>query len=238
MLGAILNLLYPALCRACYKKIDGLNRNICDECARKIKERLPPFCAKCGRQLRGDPELIAICPDCEKDNPYFDRAWSACYYEGVLKGLIHDFKYKKITSLSKDFTDLIINFMKKYNIGSGSQVILSIPMHPNRFFRREINHSDVLARDLARGLGISYSCNALKKTKDTPLQSKLKREARIKNLYSSFSLKNSSVARDKSILLVDDLLTTGSTVNECSRTLKNAGARYIEVITLARGDTL
>ena len=238
MLGALINLLYPAVCRGCYKKLDAFGRNICDDCARQIKQRLPPFCVKCGRQLKGDPELIVMCRDCMEDEPYFDREWSACSYDGLLKTLIHDFKYKKITSLSKDFTGLIVNFMKKYNAAPDCQMIISIPMHPGRLFRREINHSDILAKDLGKSLGIPYSVNTLKKIKNTPTQSKLKRRERIKNLRSSFSLKNSSYIRDKNILLVDDLFTTGSTVNECSRLLKNSGAKHIEVITLARGDSL
>lgn len=238
MLGTIINLVYPALCRVCSKKIDKLGHNICLDCLKKIKERLPPFCVKCGRQLKGDPELMLTCPDCKKDTLYFDRAWSVCYYDDPLKGLIHDFKYKKITSLSSDFTALIINFMKKYAIGRDCQMILSIPMHPNRLSKREFNHSDILAKGVSKKLGVSHSGNTLKKIKDTHLQSKLKRDFRIKNLHSSFSLKDSSAVRDKNILLVDDLFTTGSTVNECSRLLKNSGARYIEVITLARGDSL
>jgi len=238
MLGAIINLFYPALCRVCSKKINEFNHNICGGCAKKIKERMPPFCMKCGRQLKGDPELIATCQGCKKDAPHFDRAWSACCYDDPLKGLIHDFKYKKITSLSADFTTLIINFMKKYNVGRDCQIIIPIPMHPNRLFKREINHSDILARDLSKTMGISYSGNTLKKTKDTLLQSKLKREARIKNLHSSFFLKDNSIVRNKNILLVDDLFTTGSTVNECSMLLKNSGARCVEIMTLARGDSL
>ncbi|MCX5693130.1 MAG: ComF family protein [Candidatus Omnitrophica bacterium] len=238
MLGALINLLYPVLCRVCSEKINEFDRNICADCAKKIKERLPPFCIKCGRQLKGDPELMAVCPDCKKHAPYFDRAWSACHYDNPLKGLIHDFKYKKISSLSTDFTALIIDFMKKYNVGKDCQMILSIPMHSRRLFKREINHSDILAQGLGKKLGISYSSNTLKKTKDTLFQSKLKREARIKNLHLSFSLKDSSIVRNKNILLIDDLFTTGSTVNECSRLLKNSGARYVEVITLARGDSI
>lgn len=238
MLGALINLLYPAVCRVCSKKINEFDRNICNDCLKKIKERLPPFCVKCGRQIKGDPELTVACPDCKKDTLYFDRAWSACHYDDPLKGLIHDFKYKKIASLSTDFSALIINFMKRYSVGRDCQMILSIPMHSNRLFKREFNHSDMLAKNLGKRLGISYFGNALKKTKYTPLQSKLKRDARIKNLRLSFSLKNSALVRDKNILLVDDLFTTGSTVNECSRLLKNSGARYIEVITLARGDDI
>lgn len=237
MLGALINLLYPAVCRVCSKKIDEFGRNICGDCVKKIKERLPPFCVKCGRQLEGDPELTVACPDCRQCAPYFDKAWSACHYDDPLKGLIHDFKYKRISSLSTDFTALIIDFMKKYGVGKDCQMILSIPMHPNRLFKREINHSDILAQDLGEKLGIAYSINTLKKTKDTSFQSKLKREARIKNLQSSFALKNSSIVHNKNILLVDDLFTTGSTVNECSRLLKSSGARCVEVITLARGDS-
>ena len=233
-----MNLIYPAVCRGCSKKIDKFNRNICDDCAKKIKERLPPFCIKCGRQLKGDSELAAMCQDCEKDKPFFDIAWSACHYDSLLKNLIHDFKYKKIASLASDFTILIINFMKKYRIGKNGQIILSIPMHPDRLFQREINHADILAKALGKKLGIPYSGNTLKKTKNTSLQSKLKRDARIKNLRSSFYLKDKSIVRDKNIILVDDLFTTGSTVNECSRLLKDSGAGYIEVVTLARGDAL
>jgi competence protein ComFC len=232
----MVNLLYPALCRICSKKMDELDRNICGDCAKKIKERLPPFCLKCGKQLKGDPELMAMCSDCKKDIPHFNRAWSACHYDEPLKNLIHDFKYNKVTSLSADFSSIMIDFMKKYRVGEDSQIILSIPMHPDRLSKREINHSDIMARDIGKRLGISYSGSALKKIKDTSLQSKLKRDARIKNLRSSFSVKNASLIHDKNILLVDDLFTTGSTVNECSRILKDSGARSVEVITLARGD--
>jgi ComF family protein len=238
MLRTLINLFYPAVCRVCSKKINESDRNICAFCAKKIKERVPPFCVKCGKQLEGDPELITACADCKKHAPHFDRAWSACHYDEPLKDLIHDFKYKKISSLSTDFTALIINFMNKYNIGKDCQMVLSIPMHSNRLFEREVNHSDILAQNLGKKMGIPCSLNTLKKTKNTLFQSKLKREARIKNLHSSFSLKNSSIVRDKNILLVDDLFTTGSTVNECSMLLKNSGAKQVEVITLARGDSI
>jgi len=236
MLGPIINLLYPAICRVCLKKIDEFDRNICDDCAKKIIERLPPFCARCGRQLKAGAETGHVCRYCEEDKPYFDRAWSVCRYEGVLKGLIHDFKYKKVTSLSADFAAMIIGFMRKYGAGKDCQMILSVPMHPDRLLGREVNHADMLARALGKKLGISYSGNALKKIKNTPLQSRLRRSARIKNMSSSFSLKDRQAVRDKNIMLVDDLFTTGSTVNECSRILKDSGAKRVEVITLARGD--
>ncbi|MDP2921186.1 MAG: ComF family protein [Candidatus Omnitrophota bacterium] len=235
MLRTMLNLLYPSICRACSKKLGDFNRNICSECAGKIKERLPPFCLKCGKQIGEDPAPADICQDCRNNEPHFDRAWSACIYEGTLKNLIHDFKYNRITCLSADFASLMTGFMKKHGIGKDSQVIVSVPMHTSRLFRREINHSDVLASSLGKRLGIPYTGSALKKIKNTSEQNKLGRQERIKNLCSSFSIKNSSRILNKNILLVDDLFTTGSTVNECSKILKASGAGQIEVITLARG---
>ncbi|MFA5388368.1 MAG: ComF family protein [Candidatus Omnitrophota bacterium] len=238
MLKTVVNLLYPVLCRVCGGRTDKYNRNVCPACAKSIKERLPPFCARCGRRLEGDPEQVNVCADCKKDEPYFDRAWSAFHYDGPLKGLIHDFKYRKITSLSSDFTTLMAGFMKKYGVGRKCGMILPVPMSPARLFEREINHSGILARKLGKEMRIPYYGNTLRKIKDTLPQSKLKRQERVKNLRSSFSLKSGSSVRGKNILLVDDLFTTGSTVNECSRLLKESGAGYVEVITLARGNDL
>jgi len=235
MLRVMLNLLYPALCRACSRKLGRFDCNICDECAGKIKERFPPFCLKCGKQLGEGAVPADTCHDCRNNEPHFDRAWSVCLYEGVLKNLIHDFKYNKTTCLSADFASIMMDFMEKHGAGKDCQIIVPVPMHPSRLFRREINHSDVLARCLGKRLGIPYAGRALKKIKNTSEQNKLGRQERIKNLGSSFSTKNSSSIIDKNILLVDDLFTTGSTVNECARVLKNSGARRVEVITLARG---
>jgi ComF family protein len=238
MLTAIINLLYPAVCQVCFKKTDVPSQFICKECFKKIKKRLPPFCIKCGKQLNGDPASLNTCPDCKKDMIYFDRAWSACCYEGILKELVHKFKYKKITCLTKEFTSLVTDFMQRYNAGIDAELIMSIPMHPKRLFKRELNHSDILAKDIARRLGVPYSNTTLKKIKDTKLQSELKRQERIKNLSKTFSVTNKSMICNKHVLLVDDLFTTGSTANECAKELKEAGAKYVEIITLARGDTM
>lgn len=238
MLGSIINLLYPAICHSCGKKTIEWNKNLCSECIKKIEQRLPPFCIKCGKQLVGEPDMIDSCSDCKKDTLYFDRAWSVCHYDGIIKELVHNFKYKKTIGLAKEFSDIILNFMGKYNIAKDAELVASIPMHPKRLFEREINQSDILAKNIAKRLRLAYTQGLLKKTKYTPLQSKLKRNERIKNLWGSFRIKNGSLVKNKNILLIDDIFTTGSTVNECAKILKKAGARYIEVVTLARGDRI
>ena len=181
-----------------------------------------------------------MCVDCKKEHLCFDRAFSVLHYDGILKELIHDFKYKKATSLAAEFADLAVDFIKEYDVGKDTDIILSVPMHPRRLFKREVNASDILAKNIAKRLGLKYSAKILKKIKNTPPQSKLLRSERINNIKYSFSLhKNKETEiKNKNVLLVDDLFTTGSTVNECARLLKGASSGRIEVITLARGDRL
>ena len=238
MLGDIINLFYPALCQACGGKMPKWDRHLCENCLKKIEMRQPPFCIKCGKRLSVESSTITICKDCKISAPYFDRAGSACYYDGILKELVYNFKYKKITSLGEEFAKIIINFMKINNLGNLAEIIAPIPMHPKRLFKREVNHADILAKNIAKKLNIHYSGKLLKKIKETAVQTGLGRQKRIKNILGSFSIQNSSIAENKNILLVDDLFTTGSTVNECAKLLRKAGARYIEVIALARGDKI
>jgi ComF family protein len=240
MFSRIVNLLYPAQCHACGVKTIAWDQNICDVCLKKIKKRLPPFCIKCGRQIPGEPEAMYVCNDCKNEQLYFDRAFSVFYYDGILKKLVHNFKYNKMTALAKEFVELVIAFMKEYDIGKRCEIVVSIPMHPFRLFKREINPSEILAKNIAKKLGLHYFNSILKKTKNTPPQSMLSRTERIENLEGSFSLRKYKEhdIKGKNILLVDDLFTTGSTVNECAKVLKEAGGAYIEVITLARADKL
>lgn len=240
MISSIINLLYPPLCLVCEKRDHLRSQGLCENCLKKLKKRLPPFCVKCGRQLPGSPEEQRKCGDCEKGLLFFDRAFSVFYYNGILKNLVHDFKYKKITFLSQELARLTADFIKDYAIAKNSDLVLSIPMHPARLFKREINPSHILAKALAKKLHLDYSANLLKKIKNTAPQSRLSRSERIKNVKGSFSLKRNaeSYIKSKNILLVDDLFTTGSTVNECARLLKHSNASHVEVITLARGDRL
>ncbi len=240
MIANIINLVYPPLCHGCGKKTTLPEQGLCSDCLNKIKKRFPPFCIKCGRQLPGSPSTQDLCSDCKEVKPYYDRAFSVFCYDGLVKELVHIFKYKKMTSLVNEFAELIVDFIKEYSICKKIDIALSIPMHPRRLLQREINPSHILAKNTAKKLGIRYSGNLLVKTKNTPPQSKLKRHERINNIKGSFSIKKNKfrTLQHENVLLVDDLFTTGSTVNECSRILKEAGVNYIEVITLARGDQL
>ncbi|MDP8230718.1 MAG: ComF family protein [Candidatus Gorgyraea atricola] len=238
MISSIINLFFPSSCQVCGEKTRPPDENICASCMKKIKKRLPPFCVKCGKKLSGGPEMKELCNDCKEDTLYFDKALSVFHYDGAIKKLVHDFKYKKITSPVKEFTRSTIDFMKEHGMAKDLDLVLSVPMHRSRLFKREINPSRVLAENIAKIMHVQYSDGVLKKTINTPPQSSLPRNERIKNIKKSFSLQKNKIThiKDKNMLLVDDLFTTGSTVNECARILKEAGSRQVEIITLARGD--
>lgn len=238
MLLNLINLLYPAICQGCHRKLDNPSKHICADCMNKIKLRTPPFCLKCGRQLNIDASHTDTCIDCKLNEPDFDKAMSVCSYNDFLKNLIHDFKYRKITCIAKEFSDIMLNFARAYGLCRNIDVIIPIPMHSKRLLKREINHSEVLAKHFAKKLNIPYSNKTINKTQDTALQTSLKRENRIKNLSGAFKINNQASIKNKNILLVDDLFTTGSTVNECAKALKDKSAKYVEVITLARNDTI
>jgi len=239
MIGKIVNLLYPASCQICKVKLEEWDQALCCDCFKKIKKRVPPFCVKCGKRLVPRPDGKNTCSDCEKTIPYFDKALSVFYYKGVLKDIIHNFKYKNLR-LPKEFIGQTLDFMLKYGAADGPDIVISIPMHPSRLFKRGINPSHVLAKDVAKKLEVRYSEGLLKKQMNTPPQSKLSRSERIYNTRDSFVLQKNKKreVRGKNILLVDDLFTTGSTVNECARILKEAGTSRVDIITLARGDNL
>lgn len=190
--------------------------------------------------MPGEKGLENVCPDCRNGGVYFDRALSVFHYDDTLKELVHKFKYEKITCMAREFSYLTVSFMKQHDTGETIDIVLSVPMHPARLFKREINPSDILARKIAKSLNIRYSGRTLKKIKNTRAQSRLSRSERIKNIKGSFSLTRRGIADigHKNILIVDDLFTTGTTVNECARILKKAGAGRVDVITLARGDSL
>lgn len=226
------------MCQSCGEKTGNENQNICGACLKKIKKRVPPFCIKCGKSLEGALDSREACSDCKDTNPFFDKANSVFYYNGIMKKLVHNFKYQKMTTLSKEFGNWISSFIKQDSIEEDYDLILSIPMHSARLLKREINPSHILGRNLSKKLGVPYSGKILKKIKNTPAQTGLKRNERIDNIKESFSVRKNRLPHvaSKNILLVDDLFTTGSTVNECAKALKENGAKNIQVITLARGD--
>lgn len=236
LINGLIDIVYPKTCHVCKNKItassiDGL---VCSECWAKIKINLPPFCHSCGRSLTGARFIKNTCAGCIKNPLHFDRAFSPCSYEGVLKELIHIFKYKNKDYLGAALSKLMINFIKEYNLPIESMdSIVPIPLSKTKLREREYNHALILSKNLSREFNKSVVEDRLLRHRNTRTQTELKDRERFLNVKGAFSINGQDAVRGKNILLVDDVLTTGATCSEAALTLKEAGANIVYVLTLA-----
>lgn len=236
LITGFLDITYPKICLACKKKltvssIDGI---VCEECWSRIKINKPPFCYSCGRNLTGKKHIKNICVNCIEKPLYFDRAFSPCIYQGVIRELIHSFKYENKEYLGTTLVKPLIDFIKEYNLPMRFiDLILPVPLHKTKLREREFNQADILSKNLALEFKKEVLQDKLLRTRDTRTQTELNDHERFLNVRGVFKASGSDSLKRKNILLVDDVLTTGATCSEAAFTLKQAGANIVYCITLA-----
>ncbi len=160
--------------------------------------------------------------------------YSACLYDGGLKELVHRFKYKGKTVLGGIFSKLMIDHIKENPEIADVDLITVVPLHKERLREREFNQSLLIANPIAKAHSLTL-LNALEKTRKTRYQNELMKSERLKNLEGAFRVSPKAEIKDKRILLIDDITTTGSTLGECAKTLLAGGAKSVICLTLARG---
>jgi competence protein ComFC len=233
----IVEILYPLTCITCKGKLKNrlsLENLVCVECWVKIKKNLPPFCYRCGRHLEKNSLTKNICPGCIKRPLHFDRAFSPCLYEGVLKELIREFKYKNKDYLGPILSKLMIEFIREYNLPMDTiDFIIPIPLHKTRLREREFNQAQILSNYIASEFNKEVMHDNLRRSRYTKTQTELEENERFLNVKDSFVLNRHRDIKGKNILLVDDVLTTAATSSEAAYILKNAGANIVFVLTLA-----
>lgn len=201
----------------------------------------PNVCGFCGKLI----DSGFICVNCMKEIPYegfsyipfnqsfcFDELYCNYSYEGIIRSKILDYKFKHKKYLSKTFAEGMIYRFKK--IKPNFDLIVPVPVHRTRKMERGYNQSELIAKILAKEVGIECNAKVLKKIKRNLKQSKLNKEQRISNVKNIFEIRRSNEIKGKTVLLIDDIYTTGATANECSRVLKKAGATKVIVYTVAK----
>ncbi len=236
-------MVYPLSCLICKEALSSVhNQPLCAACWKKIKLNLPPFCPKCGKFLPsvawakgGLPAKTQdlSCYDCQRSSFLFKKANSACIYEGVVKQCVHLFKYQLKLSLAKPLAGLMIDFAREFLDMNRIDIIIPVPLQAKKKRQRQFNQSELLAQPLARAFNKELDLKTLMKTRTTTAQMGLSGAKRRKNIIGAFFVKYPAAVSNKRVLLIDDIFTTGSTVNECARTLLQAGAKEVEVFTLA-----
>ena len=236
IMESIISIIYPPVCAGCNKPNHSNEKNIyiCNECYYNIKRHVPPFCQKCGRGLMQTKDIYSgACSICQNRQYYFNQAWSICSYEGIIKELIHKFKYNQKVQYKAIFEDLFNEFIETFNVLSEIDLIIPIPLHPARLREREYNQSQVLASIVSKIINKPSDCKILFRRKNTKSQINLNEEKRFKNIADCFAIKNSKEILNKSILLIDDVFTTGITLSEAAKVISKGHPKKISILTLA-----
>lgn len=228
MLRGFLNLLLPRVCLLCSDIVE--DEGFCEKCFDNIKLIKSPLCRRCGMPFISQETEDHLCGACIKKRRPFSIARSIGIYEGVLLEAVQRLKYNGKTSLARPLAKLMTKefSMTNYNL------IVPVPLHKTRLKERGFNQSLLLARELSKLYNLPIDYLNLRKIRATDPQVNLKGKERIANIKGAFAVKNGAGFKNKKILLIDDVYTTGATVIECSKVLKKAGAKTVDVLTLAR----
>jgi len=226
---------FPDTCRICGVDLIGYSRvPVCQKCLDEPKPLGPEiFCAKCRTPFLRERALDenGLCRLCAAGASAFDSAYSWGSYEGVLKDLIHFFKFQGMRPLGRRLGAWLAEAMPRTE---RIDAIVPMPIHWTRRITRGFNQCETLAAELSAHTGLPV-VKALRRTRRTPKQSSLAGARRRRNVKGSFSAAHADV-RGQRLLLVDDVMTTGSTVNEAAAELKRHGAARVAVLTVARVD--
>jgi ComF family protein len=174
-----------------------------------------------------------LCGRCIMDEFYFERARSIAFYDGLLKDILHKFKYEGKLSLGRILSSVLIqNLPADLDM---PDIVIPVPLHIDRLRKREYNQSVILGEKLAKYLSTSFDPFVLRRVRDTKPQFEIRGDAdKRRNVKGAFAVEKGDRIKGRSVLLVDDIFTSGSTINECSRVLLKTGVASVQVLTLAR----
>ena len=254
--NALIDIVYPPRCHICHgflREDPSEDRSIffCQTCSDDFMRIAPPVCPVCCTPLDISQENH-LCEDCLRKRPRY-AATHACYhYDGAIKDAIHQFKYGSKSFMSVSLGPLLAGFAENVartafqpeNEANGwfrksaQLVIMPVPLHPRRLRERGFNQSLLLAKHVAARLGAELDFMSLRRVKYTTPQTGLGKEERRRNVSRAFEVANSQTVKGKTVLLVDDVATTGNTVNECARILKRSGCKEVSCLVLAKAGQL
>jgi competence protein ComFC len=232
-LHALTSLFYPATCVVCATNVER-SEYLCADCRRRAPRIAAPFCAKCSEPFPGAITQTFSCANCEHRVLHFECAVAAYRSRGLVRKLVHEFKYARQRHLRYPVAGWLRETLHDPRLrGRAFDVIVPVPLHPARERERGFNQATLLAALLAASTTAPLRA-VLERTRSTTTQTAYDRAERMENLHGAFRLRKNQDVRDLRVLLIDDVLTTGSTLSECARVLKAAGALSVHAATAAR----
>lgn len=228
-------LIFPSACRLCGGLLDKPGeRVLCGDCLAGLKPARGPVCGVCGRPIASEVLSLHPCGACRAVPPAFSRHRSAGEYAGRLREALLLFKFRKYKPLAGPLAAFAAAAVPDGAGLWGEGVLVPVPLHRKRRRERGFNQAEALAVALGRMTGRPVETRALRRVADIPPQTTMGRAERIANVRGAFRVVRPERIRGRSVVLVDDVFTTGSTLGECARVLREAGAADVRALTLAR----
>lgn len=228
----LLNLFYPPRCPLCDAVLKNGEKYCCRNCFQNLPWIGSEYCLKCGKPVSDDTK--EYCSDCLKYEHYFDQGTAAFVYKGDLRHSVYRMKHENRRDYIEFYAWIMAASCKRYLNVWHPDLILSVPMQKMRKRKRGYNQSELLGKKISQYLGIPFVKDVLQCSRKTEEQKTLGRKARMKNLYGSFFVKK-DLNGIQNVLIIDDVYTTGSTMDEISRTLKQAGVKHVFFVVLCTG---
>ena len=230
---ALVDFLLPPQCAACGGRIDA-HGHVCGACWRSLRFISAPYCQRLGIPFAVDPGFPAVSARAASDPPDYDRARAAVLFDDVSRAIIHALKYRDRHDLARMMAGLMANAGAE--LLADAPLILPVPLHRGRLWSRRFNQAALLARFIAEAAGHPFVPDALARTRPTAHQVGLTAEQRRRNVAGAFAVRADWASRFKGqrICLIDDVLTTGATVEACARVARRAGAERVDALTFAR----
>ena len=230
------DLLYPRSCASCGRPVHGEEAALCPDCRLRVPAVALPYCDTCGDPVAGDVPGPYTCPWCRKTRPAFAWARSAVRYAGPVRPCIRALKYRAGFWVLPELSRWLEALWATCPADSRTaDAIVPVPLHFLRAWGRTYNQAALVAALLSRLSGLPVRTRWLRRLRPTPTQTHLTAAQRARNVSGVFGVPSRRAVRGRRIILVDDVMTTGATLNECARALRAAGAEAVMAITVARG---
>jgi len=233
--GKIVDCIFPPLCHYCHELLhDSRKIRLCDGCLAGVVPLEAPLCPLCGHPFLHGNCSDHLCGACTLARPAFDAARGALVFDGAVRELIHQFKYSGKTMLRRPLALYAADHLDRFVRESGPDMIIPVPLHKKRLRQRGFNQAILLGEIFAKKWELPLLRNTLRRVRWTEPQVNLSAAERLENVKGAFAVSGSPDLSGRRILLVDDVYTTGSTVKECAKILKQAGAEAVIAVTVAR----
>lgn len=237
MLQTILDMIYPVRCPVCDEIVLPKEQMICKACQKKLIYVNGPSCLRCGKPIAIEEQ--EYCSDCERKKHHYEKGFAVWVYNEAMKNSIAGFKYRNKKEYGRFYIHEMVRIYTERLQRLSVDAIIPVPLHRSRYLERGYNQAELLAKGIGRSLQIPVITKLLLRSKKTLPQKKLGDKERLNNLSEAFGVndkfKDYELTKLKRVLLVDDIYTTGSTIEACTNSLKSFGIKEVYFIVLCIG---